>query len=119
MFLIDSNILIYSLRETYLRNLFFQNSTFISEITRVEVLGYSKLNLEEELYFNDVFNLISIIIPSQTIFNTAISLRKTYNLKLGDSIIAATALVNDLTVYTRNLRDFEKISKLVCINPML
>jgi len=43
---------------------------------------------------------------------------KKHNLKLGDSIIAATALVHDLTIYTRNLSDFEKTSGISCINPI-
>ena len=49
-------------------------------------------------------------------FNRAIKIRKAYNLKLADSIIAATALEFDLSVYTRNLGDFERVEGLICIN---
>jgi len=120
MFLIDSNILIYSYlnKYEYLRQLFVKESIFISEITRVEVLGYHKLNSEEDRYFRDVFNFIPVIFPSQEIFDASIIIRKTYNLKLGDSIIAATAYVNNLLIYTRNISDFERVKSIKCINPI-
>jgi predicted nucleic acid-binding protein len=35
----------------------------------------------------------------------------------GDAIIAATAIVNKLTIITRNIKDFEKIEGLEVINP--
>jgi hypothetical protein len=121
MFLIDSNVIIdsYLLRYEYLRKLFVPESTFASEISRVEVLGYHKLAEKEDLYLKEVFSVIPCISPSPQIFDAAIELRKKYNLKLGDSIIAATALVHDLSIYTRNLKDFEKIVAINCINPVI
>lgn len=121
MFLIDSNIIIYSYSNQYeyLRSLFFKESAFVSEITRVEVLGYHKLTNEEESYFQDIFNFLPVISPSLQIFYTSITIKKTYNLKLGDSIIAATALINGLSIYTRNLSDFKKITSLKCTDPII
>jgi len=119
-FLVDSNILIYSyLNEyEYLRELIVSDSCVLSEISRVEVLGYHNLKKEEEKYFKDIFDYVSIIIPDQSIFDQAIEIRKKFNLKLGDSLIAATAIVHKLEIYTRNLEDFEKIKGLKCINPI-
>ncbi|MDB5007156.1 MAG: domain nuclease [Mucilaginibacter sp.] len=120
MFLIDSNIILYSYlsQYNYLKNIFLKESTFVSEITKVEVLGYHKLTKEEEAYLKDVFKIIPSIFPSQQVFDTAIDIRKTFNLKLGDSLIAATAIVHELTIYSRNLKDFEKIPQLKSINPI-
>lgn len=120
MYLIDSNILLYSYlpQYEYLKKLFLEESVFVSEISRVEVLGYHKLTREEEVYFTDIFSLIPVISPSQQIFDIAITIRRMYNLKLGDSLIAATALVQDLAIYSRNVKDFEKIANLTCINPI-
>jgi predicted nucleic acid-binding protein len=42
---------------------------------------------------------------------------KTYSIKLADAVIAATALVFDLTLVTRNTEDFTRIDKLKLINP--
>lgn len=120
MFLVDSNIIIYSQASQfeYLRNIFIKEPVFVSEISRVEVLGYHKLTSDEENYFKDIFSLIPVILPSKQIFDTSIMIRKTYNLKLGDSLIAATAIVHDLTIYTRNFNDFEKLHGVKCINPI-
>lgn len=120
MYLIDSNIIIYSYSDQYkyLRNILIDDHARVSEISRIEVLGYHKLLPQEEIYFSDIFKLKLPISLSQKVFDQAIIVRKAYNLKLGDSLIAATALVHDLTLYTRNLNDFELISGLRCINPI-
>ena len=69
--------------------------------------------------FQDIFRYVPIILPSPEIFDKAIEVRKKYKLKLGDSLIAATALVHQLEICTRNMSDFEKIDGLKCINPII
>ena len=120
MYLLDSNIIVYSYlpEYEYLRELFVAEPVFVSEISRIEVLGYHKITTNEEYYFKDVFSLIPIILPTQQIFDIAIILRKQYNLSLGDSIIAATAAINNLSVYTRNSSDFKKIVDINFVNPI-
>lgn len=56
--------------------------------------------------------------PEEEIFNRAIEIRRKYNLKLADSVIAATAAINYLEIYTRNLSDFERVIGLKSINPV-
>jgi len=121
MILVDTNIVIYSYlpEYSYLKSIIFKENIFISEISRVEVLGYPKLKQDEEVYFQNLFRFLTIIFPSQEIYDAAIEVRKKHNLKLGDSIIAATAMVQGLTIYSRNLKNFEKTSSIKCINPML
>ena len=120
MTLIDSNIITYSYlpQYEYLRALIANDLVFVSEISRVEVLGYHKLTSDEENYFRNIFDLVTVIIPSREVFNTAIEIRKNYKLTSGDSIIGATGLVGDLTIYTRNMKDFEKIPDLKSVNPI-
>jgi predicted nucleic acid-binding protein len=119
-FLLDSNVIIYSYSSEYeyLRELIINESCTVSEISRVEVLGYHGLKKEEEKYFKDIFEYAPVILPDQDIFDRAIEIRKKYNLKLGDSLIAATASVHGLEIYTRNLSDFERVRGLKCINPI-
>ncbi|PYF74111.1 type II toxin-antitoxin system VapC family toxin [Pedobacter nutrimenti] len=119
-FLLDSNIIIYSYSNEYeyLREFIIDGACWLSEISRVEVLGYHKLKKEEEKYFRDVFKYASVIIPDGEVFDRAIEIRKNYNLKLGDSLIAATASIHDLEIYTRNLNDFERVAGLKCVNPI-
>jgi predicted nucleic acid-binding protein len=38
-------------------------------------------------------------------------------MSLGDALIAATALVHDLTLVTRNVEDFQWIQGLLLLNP--
>jgi len=119
-FLLDSNVIIYSYSSEYeyLRELVINESCTVSEISRVEVLGYHGLKKEEEKYFKDIFEYVPAILPDQDIFDRAIEIRKKYNLKLGDSLIAATASVHGLEIYTRNLSDFERVKGLKCVNPV-
>lgn len=119
-FLLDSNVIIYSYSSEYeyLRELVINESCTLSEVSRVEVLGYHGLKKEEEKYFKDIFEYVPLILPDQDIFDRAIEIRKKYNLKLGDSLIAATASVHRLEIYTRNLNDFVRVKGLKCVNPI-
>jgi len=47
----------------------------------------------------------------------AVDIRKTFKTKLPDAIIAATAIVNNLSLITRNTKDFEKIQELEVVDP--
>jgi predicted nucleic acid-binding protein len=46
-----------------------------------------------------------------------IELRRKYKRKLPDIIIAATAIVHNLTIATRNVADFQNIDNLSVWNP--
>lgn len=49
--------------------------------------------------------------------NQTILIRRQYKIKLPDAIIAATALVHNLILVTRNTSDFKNIPELQLINP--
>ena len=51
------------------------------------------------------------------LFNETIALRKIQKIKLPDAIIAATALVHNLTIISRNTSDFKNITGLTCLDP--
>ncbi len=120
MKLIDSNIIIYSAKEEYafLKGLFKEENIFISDITRLEVLGFHRITTEQQEYFNSIFSITNILPVSSEIIEAAIQLRRTYNLSVGDSIISATANMHSLTVYTNNEDDFKNISELKIFNPI-
>lgn len=121
MKLIDSNLLIYSYAEEYkyLRTLIWGEDASCSEITRLEVLGYHALGPIELIYQKDIFLVLKTHAIDASILEEAIRLRRTHKMKLGDSIVAATALVHGLDVYTRNTADFLKIPDLKVVNPIL
>lgn len=89
----------------------------ISIIVRIETLGFNGDESEMQK-LKDFLSLAKIYYVDDLIADKTIDLRKTYRkLKLGDAIIAATALTNNLTLISRNTKDFEDISGLTCINP--
>jgi predicted nucleic acid-binding protein len=118
--LIDSNILIYSSKEeyAYLRDVIISDKTCFSEVSKLEVLGYHRITDFEKEYFTKVFSLSPIFQISSNVIDLAISIRKQYNLGLADAIIGATGLLFDLTILTRNIKDFEKIVGLNVKNPV-
>jgi toxin FitB len=61
----------------------------------------------------------SLILPiSDDVVNEAIRLRQMRKMSLGDSIVAATAVVRHLTLATHNTNDFSWIAGLALIDPM-
>ena len=60
----------------------------------------------------------SIVIGlEEAIILRMIALRKLLKIKLPDAVIAATAIVHDLTLITRNTDDFKNIPGFTVLNP--
>lgn len=88
-----------------------------SIIVKIEVLGFNGDPLEMQK-IEDFLTYANILYVDDIVADKAIQLRKTYKkLKLGDALIAATALVYDLVILTRNTKDFQNITNLEYINP--
>lgn len=117
--LLDSNIIIYASQpgNEFLREDISNDLCFISIVSKIEVLGYHKLKEQEYQKLVRLFEIAPLISLSDNIISGAIEVRKGHNLSLGDSIIAATALENELLLSTRNTKDFEKVEGLQLVNP--
>lgn len=117
--LLDSNIIIYAIKPEFsqLRELIAEHSPLVSAISYVEVLGYHQLTTEDEQDLTDFFDATEILPISTTVLSKAVALRKQRKMSLGDSVIAATALVNELTLVTANSKDFKWIEGLKLLNP--
>ena len=118
-FLIDSNTLIeYQARlippagHAFVTKI-IDERFIISIINRIEVLGGKAADKAIE----DFINLAESIELTSAISNRTIDIRKTKKIKLPDAIIAATAIEYDLTLVTRNTKDFSGISGLDIVNP--
>lgn len=112
MKLIDTNILIYSAELSYssiLLPFITAPNNKVSVISRVEALGFHKITKTQRDYFNIVFSILQSI---------SIEIRQMKKMTLGDSLIAATALTNNLEIITRNIRDFSGIPGLLISNPI-
>ena len=119
--IIDSNIIIYSASDAHLhlRKYLTSTDSCAASVSIIEVLGYHKLTEKDRHYFEAVFRLITIAEPEMKIIYDAAKLRRTYNLSVADSIIAATALGSNLELVTRNSDDFKNIKQLKLLNPFL
>jgi len=121
MKIFDSNIIIYSsqIDFQFLRPIINQSESYISEISRLEVLGYHQINILDKNYFESLFTLLSIIPIDKSVVDLAIDLRQKKKMSVGDSIIASTALLYNCELYTRNVNDFSWIENLTVINPFI
>jgi predicted nucleic acid-binding protein len=91
------------------------NEPNISIINKIELLGFSIVT-PEIIEFTDSTNIINL---TEDVANQTISLRKKRKIKLPDAIIAATALTHNLTLISRNSKDFDGIDGLEFVNPYI
>jgi len=120
MKLLDSNILIYATQAQYPSvHAFLEQGPFaFSAITRVEVLGYHRLSDAGLQGYEALLGTMTELAVSSQIIRRAVRVRRASNLRLGDALIAATALVHQLPLVTHNMRDFERIAELDLIDPL-
>ncbi|KQM74885.1 hypothetical protein ASE74_02575 [Pedobacter sp. Leaf216] len=123
-YLWDTNTVIYFLQrqfaptaEKFIDNIISTNQPAISAITEIELLCWKTATENDLLILRNFIKDSYVYELSQEIKNQTVEVRKYYNLKLPDAIIAATAIVNNLTLITRNFKDFDRLSSLKVTNP--
>lgn len=117
-FLADTNIIIYHLAGEDQACKFITDNIdkiSISFITYIEVLSFDFTSKEEKKVRN-LLNMFTLIESSKDIIEQTVALRKLKKIKLPDCLIAATALVKNLVLVTRNMKDFD-FEGLVVVNP--
>lgn len=123
IFILDTNSIIYYLQgEEPLFPVFDKikrGEVFpvISVITKIELLSFPKITREEEKKIEFLFSLFEIQNIDDEIIDAAVGVRRKHGLKIPDAIVAATALVNEGVLVTRDEEDFKGISGLKIINP--
>jgi len=120
-YLVDSNILIEFTGgllpeniSTLLSDIIDQDFN-VSFINKIEVLGH---NTADEAWINFI-NQASVITIDDDIIEQTIQIRKSHKIKIPDAIVAATAIINDLILLTRNTGDFKSVKNLRTENPWL
>ena len=105
----DTNVILYFLAgDDTLTPIFEEKSLLISIISEMEILGYSELTVEEVKGIRKFFTQYPVININSDIKEKAIKLRRDFNLKLPDSIIAATADSLGVPLFTAD-KDFKKL----------
>jgi len=121
-YLIDTNTVIdYLMGKLPPTGMAFMNGIIndipnVSIITKIEVLGFSTTPFAYKI-LTDFFDDAIVFGLTDEVTAKTIELRKTQKIKLPDSIIAATALVNNFTLISRNTADFKSVPGLTIIDP--
>jgi predicted nucleic acid-binding protein len=118
MYLLDTNAVIYYVKEesnvvSIIEDIYTKNvPVYVSVITEAELFGFPQLSDEEAEQIEKFLHTISIIPMDSQIARLAGTIRKKYQLKIADSVIAVTALFTGTRLLTRNVGNFKKVSEL-------
>jgi len=121
-YLIDTNILIYHTKGSqhtiaFITDLINKHAFNISILTKIEFLGWDKHTPDGYEKCKRLLESAVIYSLDDAIADKAIELKKKLNIKLADAVIAATAILNNLRLSTRNVDDFRMIDELEVVNP--
>lgn len=89
----------------------------VSVITKIEVLSFNPDIEDNYQILIEFFESAAIFGLTEEIIDRTIRLRQKQKIKLPDAVIAATAMVNELTLISRNAKDFKNIKGLEIVDP--
>ena len=121
-YLVDSNVLIDYIAERFdpekltKLDLIFDAELNTSVISKIEVLGFA-VPEAEAVKLQNFFSIANVIGLTSEICELTILLRKSVKIKIPDAIIAATAIIHNLTLLSRNLKDFKDLPDLIIKDP--
>ena len=121
-YLIESNVIINYTSEKFHENAMRFLTVVIDEIpnisiiTKIEILSWRSIIMQEELMVKMFVNTSNIIALSDRIADKCIDIRRSCRIKTPDAIIAATAIVHDYTLLTSDT-DFKPVTNLKILNP--
>ena len=121
-YLIDTNILIYHTKGSEAVSNFFNDIIAkqrfnLSILTKIEFLGWEKHSSEGFQKCRRLIDLANVYAVDEDIAEQAIELKRRSKIKLADAVIAATALVNNFKLVTRNMEDYKGVKGLEIFNP--
>ena len=112
-YLIDTNTVIYLLKNAKIKLPFkLGDQIVISFITKIELLSYNKISIDEERNIQKLIENSKVIFINNTLINNTIMVRKNFSLKLPDSIIVATSIQENAILVTSDKQIINKASKM-------
>jgi predicted nucleic acid-binding protein len=125
-YLWDTNTVIYYFNksfplsgEKFIDEILTKEQPFISVITEIELLCWRSATEKDVIILKGFLSDSLVYELDKDIKLKTIEVRKQFKLKLPDAIIAASALIKNRTLITRNTSDFIKIPYLKTIDPFL
>ncbi len=121
-YLIDTNILIYHTKGSensieFISCAIIQKSFNISVITKIEFLGWNRHTPKSFEKCKQLVEFSTVYPVDENIANKAIELRRRTNTRFADAVIAATAIIHNLKLATRNVNDFKAIKEVKVVDP--
>ncbi|MEX0668563.1 MAG: type II toxin-antitoxin system VapC family toxin [Candidatus Saccharimonadales bacterium] len=118
MVLLDTNIFIYLANGTLGSDIIADLDIAHASITRVEALGFSEIPAGELILLEALFSESYELPLVDSTIQQAIRLRQAKKMSLGDALVAATAIENELELWTANIDDYSHIDDLKLHNPL-
>jgi predicted nucleic acid-binding protein len=119
-FLIDTNVVIDALDGTMPHNVRQKVNLIapvVSAVTYMEALGGYQVTAAQIRIIHFFLEQATILPINQPVIEATVKLRQQKKIGLGDAIIAATAIVHNRVLVTRNDSDFKSIDNLIVFNP--
>ena len=122
IYLIDTNVIIdylagrLPIASMDAMSIITNQSFFVSIITKIETIGFNSGNIAIDANTKAYVNLATVFAITDDIAETSIALKRVKKMRTPDALIAATALVHNLTLLTHNLKDFVHIPNLIVVD---
>jgi predicted nucleic acid-binding protein len=115
---LDSDVIVDILRgfkDTIkkVEKLFAENELYISGITEMEIFaGKDVENEEKKKKIIELFSKFKKVNPNNEIFRLAGEFKRKYYITFPDCLIAATTYLLKAELFTKNIKDFEKVKEI-------
>jgi predicted nucleic acid-binding protein len=122
-YLLDTNSLIYYFQGAPQMDPVFRQieqgeaRPIVSIITEIELLGFPRLTRQDEARIRSLLSGFTVVAVDQRIAGQAVTIKRRHSLKTPDAIIAATALLEDACLVTRDQDLLDKVPEVQSLNP--
>ena len=98
-------------------NVITQHAFNISILTKIEFLGWDKHSHDGFEKCEKLIELANVFPLDENVAPKAIELKRKANITLADAVIAATAIIHNFRLATKNVDDFKNVEGFDVINP--
>jgi predicted nucleic acid-binding protein len=122
-YLLDTNSLIYYFQGAPEMDPVFRQieqgsaRPVVSIITVIELLGYPRLTRQDETRIQSLLSGFTVVAVDERIAGQAVVLKRRHGVKTPDAIIAATALLENACLVTRDQALLDKVPEVESLNP--
>lgn len=122
-YLLDTNSLIYYFQGAPQMDPVFRQieqgeaRPVVSIITEIELLGFPRLTRQDEARIQTLLSGFTVVAVDERIAVQAVALKRRHGIKTPDAIIAATAMIENACLVTRDQDLLEKVPEVRSLNP--